>query len=107
MCVWRRSYLLTYLLAYFDRRSLTLLMEKMADDPRLRLKSPSLRADGGKRGDTLYMRGVLEEHYKENLDLPISQLFDSGATLVVTDPSVPGSIKLVVEYAADDAMVIS
>ncbi len=89
--------------------SLTLLMERMADDPRLRLKSPSLRVDGGKKGDTLYMRGPLEAHYKANLDLPIADLFDSGATIHVTDPTVPSSIKLIVDFAApaDVPMAIS
>ena len=83
--------------------SLTLLMERMADDPRLRLKSPSLRVDGGKKGDTLYMRGPLEAHYKANLDLPIA------ATIHVTDPTVPSSIKLIVDFAApaDVPMAIS
>ena len=52
---------------------------------------------GGKQGDTLYMRGVLESHYKKNLDLPISELFDSGATLHVTDPGVPTAVNVIVE----------
>ena len=33
--------------------------------------------------------GALFEDYVANLDLPISELFDSGATLHVTDPGVP------------------
>jgi hypothetical protein len=73
-------------------------MEKMADDPRLRLRAPSLSVEGGKKGDTLYMRGPLEKFYKKNLDLPIADLFDAGAIVHVTDPSVPASIKLVVEF---------
>ena len=85
--------------------SLTLLMEKMAEDPRLRLKAPSLSVVGGKKGDTLYMRGILETDYVANLDLPISELFDSGATLHVTDPGVPGSIRLIVEFASEDVVL--
>ena len=83
--------------------SLTQLMELMGDDPRLRLKKPSLSVEGGsKLGDgtdgTIYMRGVLEAHYKKHLDLAISEIFDSGATLVITDPSVPGSVKVIVQF---------
>ena len=47
--------------------------------------------------DMLYMRGPLEKHYQKNLDLPLEDLFDTGATLNVTDPSVPSSIKVIVE----------
>ena len=86
--------------------SLTLLMERMSEDPRLRLKSPSISVDGGKRGDTLYMRGFLESQYKDNLDLTLCELFDSGATLHVTDPGVPTSIKVIVEFAAEDCDVV-
>jgi hypothetical protein len=60
---------------------------------------------GGKKGDTLYMRGILETEYVANLDLPISELFDSGATLHVTDPGVPGSIRLIVEFACEDVVL--
>ena len=45
------------------------------------------------------MRGPLEKHYQKNLDLPLEDLFDTGATLNVTDPSVPSSIKVIVEFA--------
>lgn len=83
--------------------SLTGLMALMGEDPRLRFKSPSLRTTGGLQGDTLYMRGVLEQEYRANLDLPISSLFGSGATLTVTDPAVPSHINVIVDYAATDA----
>ena len=88
--------------------SLTQLMEAMAEDARLRLKTPSLSVEGagcklGEGSDgTLYMRGVLEAHYKKHLDLPVSDLFESGATLVITDPSVPTSVKVIVEYETKD-----
>lgn len=85
-------------LSLSPKMSLTLLMEAMAEDPRLRLKAPSIRVHGGKRGDSIYMRGVLEEHYSSHLDLPISELFDSGATLHVTDPSVPSAMKVLIEF---------
>ena len=44
------------------------------------------------------MRGILESHYAKHLDLPISDLFDSGATLVITDPGVPTSVRVIVEF---------
>ena len=53
--------------------------------------------------------GALFEDYVANLDLPISELFDSGATLHgtlhVTDPGVPGSIRLIVEFASEDVVL--
>ena len=48
------------------------------------------------------MRGVLEADYQHHLDLPISSFFDSGAELNVTDPAVPGSLKLIVQFADVD-----
>jgi len=80
--------------------TLTLVMELMADDARLRLKQPSIRLERtGPKGDTLYMRGVLESHYQGNLELPISELAPDGATLLVTDPGVPSPcIKVVLQY---------
>jgi hypothetical protein len=33
--------------------SVTLMMEQMAEDPRLRLKRPSIRVEGGKKGVAL------------------------------------------------------
>ncbi len=73
----------------------------MEEDQRLRLKKPSLRVEGGgKKGETLYMRGVLEESYKENLDVALADLFDDGSSLIVTDPGVPSVIKLIVQFSA-------
>ena len=43
------------------------MMEQMAEDPRLRLQKPSIRVEGGKLGDTIYMRGILEEDYKVSM----------------------------------------
>jgi len=78
--------------------SLTQLMDMMAEDPRLRLKAPSISVDSGLKGDTLYMRGPLEPHYKANLDLPIAELFASGTTLHITDPGVPTAVHVIVEF---------
>jgi len=77
------------------------VMELMADDARLRLKKPSIRVDGGSpKGETLYMRGPLEVHYQEHLELRICDLAADGATLIVTDPSVPSPcIKVILQYA--------
>lgn len=78
--------------------SLTQLMEMMSEDARLRLKAPSIRMSGGKKGDVLFMRGVMEEYYLQNLDLPVADFLDSGALLTITDPSVPGVVKVYVEF---------
>jgi len=86
--------------------SLTQLMEALAEDARLRLKSPSISVDGGLKGDTLYMRGPLEPHYKANLDLPLAELIRPGATLTITDPGVPGAVKVVVEFPKDDPLQV-
>lgn len=75
-----------------------MLMEQMAEDPQLRLKSPSIRVAGGKLGDTVYLRGILEEEYKHHLDMPASSFFDSGTELIVTDPGVPTPVKLIVNF---------
>ncbi|EOD18087.1 hypothetical protein EMIHUDRAFT_425916 [Emiliania huxleyi CCMP1516] len=83
--------------------TLTQLLEQLAADPRLRLKTPSLRCEAGALQDdpTLYMRGVLEEDYRPNLDKPLSQLFADGSVLLVTDPSVPSPcIKVAVKFAS-------
>mmetsp|Transcript_1321 Transcript_1321/g.4199 ORF Transcript_1321/g.4199 Transcript_1321/m.4199 type:complete len:448 (-) Transcript_1321:1695-3038(-) len=81
--------------------TLTALMELMNADTRLRLRAPSIRCQSGAVGDeTLYMRGVLESHYRANLDRPIAELFRNGAVLIVTDPSVPSPcIKVAVQFA--------
>ena len=87
--------------------SLTQLLEMMAEDPRLRLKAPSVSTDNGKNGsNTLYMRGPLESHYKANLDLPIASLIDDGATLHITDPGVPTAVHVIVQFAAETPDVV-
>jgi len=80
--------------------TLTHFMEMLSEDARLRLKSPSLRVEGGKQGDILYMRGTFENDFQQNLDQPLQALFDGGATMHVTDPSVPVAIKLIVKFTA-------
>ena len=84
------------------RASLGALLEKMGVDPRLRLKAPSVRAESGHRGDaTLYMRGVLESHYAANLQAALGELVEDGAVLLVTDPGVPGSVKIVLQFEGE------
>lgn len=82
--------------------TLTHLIDLMAEDPRLRLRSPSLRAESGAvREEALYMAGVLAEHYKPNLELALCELITDGAVLIVTDPSVPSPcIKVMVRFAS-------
>ena len=82
------------------------LLAQIADDARLRLKTPSVRVEGGKQGDTLYMRGVLEAQFAENLEKTLESLFDDGATLHLTDPSVPAPVKLIVKFKADDSAMV-
>jgi len=77
--------------------TLTHMMEQLGEDARLRLKSPSVRIEGGKCGDLLYMRGPLESNFQHNLDKPLSSLMHSGATVYVTDPGVPTPVKLIVK----------
>ena len=71
-------------------------MELLGEDARLRLKAPSVRVEGGKCGELLYMRGPLEANFKQNLDKQLNTLMDSGATVYVTDPGVPTPVKLIV-----------
>ena len=84
-------------------QSLTLLMEQMGEDARLQLTSPSISVAGGSKlgTDAIYMRGTLEPHYAPNLDKPVSELFASGATLIVTNPGMPNPVKVVVEYEVE------
>jgi hypothetical protein len=72
-------------------------MEQLGEDARLRLMSPSVRVEGGKCGDLLYMRGPLESNFQQNLDKPLNTLMHSGATVYVTDPGVPAPVKLIVK----------
>ena len=84
------------------RASLGALLEKMGEDARLRLKAPSVRAESGHRGEaTLYMRGVLESHYSANLQSALCELVNDGAVLVVTDPGVPSSVKVVLQFEGE------
>ena len=73
------------------------LVERLGEDARLRLMSPSVRVEGGKCGDLLYMRGPLEANFKQNLDKTLTTLMHSGATVWVTDPGVPAPVKLIVK----------
>jgi len=82
--------------------TLTHLMEQLGEDARLRLKKPSIRVEGGKQGELIYMRGAMEDSFKDNLDKPVDYFMDTGATLYVTDPGVPCPIKLIVKFTAMD-----
>ncbi|KAJ1616246.1 hypothetical protein T492DRAFT_895881 [Pavlovales sp. CCMP2436] len=65
----------------------------MVDDPRMRFN-----AEGGLRGDTLYMRGALESATRANLALPMCELVRDGASLIVTDPALPVNTTVIVQF---------
>ena len=73
------------------------LIQKLVDGD-LRLKKPSITSDA----TTLYMQAppTLEKMTSPNLDKPLSELFDSGDELTITDPVFPGSksLSLVVTF---------
>jgi len=73
------------------------LIQKLVDGD-LRLKKPSITSDA----TTLYMQAppALEKMTSPNLDKPLSELFDSGDELTITDPVFPGSksLSLVVTF---------
>jgi len=68
------------------------IIEKMREDPRMRFKAPSLRAEGGLRGDTLYMRGALEAVTRANLEVAIEELVGDGTSVIVTDETLPTNV---------------
>lgn len=80
--------------------TLQALIDRMIEDPRTRFKAPSIRTESGLRGDTLYMRGVLEASTRANLSLPISELVRDGASLSVTDPALPVSTDVIVRFSS-------
>jgi len=79
------------------------VMTQMIDDARTRFQAPSIRTEGGLRGDTLYMRGALEATTRANLELPIQELVKDGAQLLVTDPSMPMVTTVVLHFLAAPA----
>ena len=84
--------------------TLARLIETLAQDDRLQLKSPSLRVESGAQDkETLYVAGVMAEHYRSNLELLLSDLINDGATLIVTDPGVPSPcIRVVLRFERDE-----
>lgn len=80
--------------------TLEALLARLVEDPRTRFKAPSVRTEGGLRGDTLYMRGFLEASTRPNLALPISELVRDGASLSITDPALPVSTTVVVRFGS-------
>ncbi|KAG8463295.1 hypothetical protein KFE25_004806 [Diacronema lutheri] len=87
-------------LAVSPGETLHALIERMVDDARLRFKAPSIRAEGGLRGDTLYMRGPLEAATRANLELPMRELVRDGASLIVTDPALPVNTTVIVRFSS-------
>ncbi|KAJ2555043.1 NEDD8 activating enzyme [Coemansia sp. RSA 1933] len=78
------------------------LIESIKDDPLLQLKSPSLTVDE----TSLYFQKPkgLEERTRPNLKKKVCDLFESGSTLVVTDPVLPTSLQVVVNFSTSPAM---
>ena len=42
----------------------------------------------------------------DTLEKTLESLFDDGATLHLTDPSVPAPVKLIVKFKADDSAMV-
>lgn len=74
------------------------VLGRMVDDPRMRFKAPSVRAEGGLRGESIYVRGALEAATRHNLALPISELVSDGTHLIVTDAALPVSTTVVITF---------
>ncbi|KAJ2846315.1 NEDD8 activating enzyme, partial [Coemansia erecta] len=75
------------------------LIESIKDDPSLQLKAPSLTV-----GETsLYFQKPkgLEERTRPNLKKTVRDLFESGSTLTVTDPVLPTSLQVTVNFNTD------
>ncbi|ANB13059.1 NEDD8-activating protein UBA3 [Sugiyamaella lignohabitans] len=68
----------------------------LADRPETKSPSPSIRT----ASKSLYMRKppALEELTRENLTKSLHDLFDSGDELVISDPALPFSLRLVVNF---------
>ena len=65
-------------------------------------EQPTSKTSIYKQGELIYMRGAMEDSFKDNLDKPVDYFMDTGATLYVTDPGVPCPIKLIVKFTAMD-----
>ncbi|KAJ2395735.1 NEDD8 activating enzyme [Coemansia sp. RSA 2559] len=75
------------------------LIDSIKDDPSLQLKAPSLTV-----GETsLYFQKPkgLEERTRPNLKKTVRDLFESGSTLTVTDPVLPTSLQVTVNFNTD------
>lgn len=81
-------------------RSATLekVLGMLVEDERTRFKAPSVRSEGGLRGDTLYVRGALEATSRPNLALNMTELVRDGALLTVTDATLPSNTTVVIRF---------
>lgn len=76
------------------------LIAAMKEDSRMRFKNPALRAEGGIRGDMLYLAAMADT--AANLELRLSDLVHSGTTIIVTDSTLPTSTAVVVDFIGGD-----
>lgn len=74
-------------------KTLENFFDDLKNDNRFQFQTPTAKVKGG---ELLYLRApkMLEAHYRPNLEKPLSQLLQSGDTVVVTDSSLSsGSVE--------------
>ncbi|PIA19225.1 hypothetical protein COEREDRAFT_37834 [Coemansia reversa NRRL 1564] len=73
------------------------LIEALQEHNTFQLKAPSLTYSS----TNLYFQGppMLEEKTRPNLEKKLCQLFESGSALTVTDPTLPTSLRVIVNFS--------
>ncbi|KAJ2799857.1 NEDD8 activating enzyme [Coemansia guatemalensis] len=73
------------------------LIEALQEHSTFQLRAPSLTCSG----TNLYFQkpAMLEEETRPNLEKKLCQLFESGSTLIVTDPTMPTSLRITVNFS--------
>ncbi|KAJ1507478.1 hypothetical protein HMI54_001519 [Coelomomyces lativittatus] len=90
----------TFNLCVSDSMTVAELIVELKARSDLQLISPSLRCSS----TTIYMQAPpsLEEMTRPHLDLPLSNFVTSGQEIVVTDPSLPLSISIVLKFTENE-----
>ncbi|KAJ2585169.1 NEDD8 activating enzyme [Coemansia sp. RSA 1797] len=72
------------------------LIDSLKENSTFQLKAPSLMFGNA----SLYFQNpkMLEEQTRPNLSKSLTELFDSGSTLTVTDPTLPTSLRITVIF---------